>query len=105
MISHHHFVVDHFTAFTWFLCTWHVAWCLCTSLAVCHVPRYQEGFKPNFQDHLKPVLATVAKVCTALCAVMHDNLLWLSLLQSSPYIHLRPKRLLLWHIGCNRHRV
>lgn len=22
---------------------------------------YQEGFKPNFQDHLKPVLATVAK--------------------------------------------
>lgn len=25
-------------------------------------PRYAEGFKPNFQDHLKPVLATVGKV-------------------------------------------
>lgn len=24
--------------------------------------RYTEGFKPNFQDHLKPVLATICKV-------------------------------------------
>lgn len=59
----HEFVVDHYMGPSWRLCTWHAVWCLCIWLAVCqNVPRYQEGFKPNFQDHLKPVLATVAKV-------------------------------------------
>lgn len=33
---------------------------LSVMLSVCR--RYTEGFKPNFQDHLKPVLATVGKV-------------------------------------------
>jgi hypothetical protein len=38
-------------------------------LSCCH-RRYTEGFKPNFQDHLKPVLATIGKVLVhlRLCA-------------------------------------